>query len=75
MPAPAPIEISKQQIREALSPFVISPNEDQIARIREYMTILLRWNRSVSLTSIRDPVEIVGRHFGESMYSLSLIHI
>jgi 16S rRNA (guanine527-N7)-methyltransferase len=69
MPAHAPIEISKQQICEALTPFAITPNEDQVARIREYVIVLLRWNRSVGLTSITDPVEIVGRHFGESMYS------
>ena len=37
MPAPAPIEIGNRQIREALSPFAISPTEDQISKIREYI--------------------------------------
>jgi 16S rRNA (guanine527-N7)-methyltransferase len=69
MPTPASIEIGKRQICEALSLFAISPNEDQIAKIREYMLLLLRWNRSVNLTSITDPVEIAVRHFGESMYA------
>jgi 16S rRNA (guanine527-N7)-methyltransferase len=75
MPAPAPIEIGNRQICEALSPYAISPNNDQIARIREYMHVLLKWNRSVSLTSITDPIEIVGRHFGESMYASKLLPV
>ncbi len=75
MPAPAPITIDNWQISEALFPFAISPNDDQIAKIREYTLLLLRWNRSVSLTSITDPVEIVGRHFGESMYASKLLPV
>jgi 16S rRNA (guanine527-N7)-methyltransferase len=71
----APIEIGSRQICETLSPFAISLDDDQIAKIREYMLILLRWNRSVSLTSITDPVEIAGRHFGESMYASRLLHV
>jgi 16S rRNA (guanine527-N7)-methyltransferase len=75
MPAPAPIELSTRQICEALSPFAISPNGEQIAKIREYMLLLFKWNRSISLTSIADPVEIVGRHFGESMYASKLLPV
>jgi 16S rRNA (guanine527-N7)-methyltransferase len=75
MPAPIPIEIGDRQICEALAPFAISPNDDQIAKIREYVALLLKWNRSLSLTSITDPVEIVGRHFGESMYASKLLPV
>jgi 16S rRNA (guanine527-N7)-methyltransferase len=75
MPAPTPIGIGNRQICETLSPYDISPNEDQIAKIREYMLLLLKWNRSVNLTSITDPVEIVGRHFGESMLASKLLPV
>ena len=75
MPAPVPIEIGNRQIREALSSFAISPTEDQISKIREYMALLIQWNRSVSLTSITDPIDIVGRHFGESMYASKLLPV
>jgi 16S rRNA (guanine527-N7)-methyltransferase len=75
MPAPAPTEMSNQQIREALAPFGVSPSEDQISRIRDYLALLLRWNQSVSLTSIENPLEIVGRHFGESMYATKLLPV
>jgi 16S rRNA (guanine527-N7)-methyltransferase len=75
MPLPAHIEISNRKICEVLSPFAIYPSDDQIARIREYTFLLLKWNRSVSLTSITDPAEIVGRHFGESMYASTLLPV
>jgi len=75
MPGPETIEIGNRQICEPLAPFAISPAEDQIAKIRDYVSILLRWNRSISLTSITDPVEIVGRHFGESMYASKLLPV
>jgi 16S rRNA (guanine527-N7)-methyltransferase len=35
------------------------------------MTILLKWNESVNLTAIRDPLEILYRHFCESMFAVS----
>ena len=73
MPSHAPVEIGNRQICEALSPYDISPSDDQISKIRAYTLLLLRWNRSVGLTSITDPVEIVGRHFGESMYGSRLL--
>jgi 16S rRNA (guanine527-N7)-methyltransferase len=75
MPAPAPTEIGIRQIREGLSPFAIAPTEDQVSKIREYMVLLLKWNRSVSLTSVTDPIDIVGRHFGESMYASKLLPV
>jgi 16S rRNA (guanine527-N7)-methyltransferase len=75
MPTPISIEISNRQICGALAPFSISPTEDQIGKIRQYIPILLRWNLSVSLTSITDPVEIVGRHFGESMFASKLLPV
>lgn len=73
MPSHAPVEIGNRQICQALSPYDISPSDDQISKIRAYTLLLLRWNRSVGLTSITDPVEIVGRHFGESMYGSRLL--
>ena len=39
------------------------------------MRLLLKWNKSISLTSIMDPAEIVARHFGESMYASKLLPV
>jgi 16S rRNA (guanine527-N7)-methyltransferase len=37
--------------------------------ISTYIDILLRWNSRVNLTSVRDPEDIVTRHFGESLFA------
>jgi 16S rRNA (guanine527-N7)-methyltransferase len=34
-----------------------------------YIDILIRWNARINLTAIRDPEEIVVRHFGESLFA------
>ena len=75
MSSALPFEISDEQIREALSAFAISVNDEQIARIRNHTQLLLKWNQSIGLTSITDPVEIVARHFGESMYASKLLPV
>lgn len=75
MPSPTPFELGDQQISDALSPYGISPTMDVTAKILAFIPLLLKWNRSVSLTTITDPVEIVGRHFGESMYVSRLLPV
>lgn len=75
MSAPPHLEISNRQISDALFPFSISPSDDQIHVIREYISLLLKWNQSISLTAITDSIDIVGRHFGESMYASKILPI
>jgi len=75
MPAKAHIQVSDDQISEALVPFEIFPSEVQINQIREYLRLLLKWNELISLTSIADPIEILRRHFGESMYASILLPV
>src|SRR5439155_11406773 len=41
----------------------------QLQSISTYIDILLRWNSSINLTAIRDPEQIVLRHFGESLFA------
>ena len=38
------------------------------ASISTYIDMLLRWNSRINLTAIRDPEQIVTRHFGESLF-------
>ena len=75
MSAPTEFKISDLQISDALLPFGISPSDDQIHMIREYTSLLLKWNRAISLTAITDPFEIVRRHFGECMYASKILPI
>src|SRR6202171_5693563 len=66
---------SEFTIRKALSEFQIDVNADQIAQIQEYIRLLLIWNEKVNLTAIRDPLEILYRHFCESMFATKLVEL
>jgi len=66
-------EISNGQISVALAPFGIRLSDDQSSQVQEYVQLLLKWNKAMSLTTIVDPIEIVSRHFGESMFATSLL--
>lgn len=38
-------------------------------RLATYLDLLLKWNARTNLTAIRDPEQIVQRHFGESLFA------
>jgi 16S rRNA (guanine527-N7)-methyltransferase len=40
-----------------------------VLQIQQYIRILLTWNEKINLTAIRDPLEMLYRHFCESMYA------
>jgi 16S rRNA (guanine527-N7)-methyltransferase len=53
-----------------LAPFLNNPlSADQLHKLQTHFDLLLKWNAKVSLTAIRDPQEIVRRHFGESLFT------
>lgn len=56
------------RIIDTLGDLGIRVSESFAKRAQEYMSLLLRWNRKVSLTSIREPEQILARHFGESLF-------
>jgi 16S rRNA (guanine527-N7)-methyltransferase len=41
----------------------------QVEQVSVYVDILLKWNARINLTAVRDPAEIVVRHFGESFFA------
>ncbi len=66
--------MERERIAELLEPF-FDPADDQklrgddLGRISTYIDLLLRWNARVNLTGVREPGEIVTRHFGESLFA------
>lgn len=64
---------SESTIRKAMSEFEIDLNTDQVSQIQEYIRLLLVWNDKVNLTAIRDPLEILYRHFCESMFATKVV--
>jgi 16S rRNA (guanine527-N7)-methyltransferase len=69
MPTNAQNPLSADKIVRALGEFKIQPTEQQVLQIQRYITILLHWNEKLNLTAIRDPLEILHRHFCESMFA------
>ena len=60
-------------IRRALAEFKLPAYDGQVLQIQQYIKILLAWNEKINLTAIRDPLEILYRHFCESMYAAEII--
>lgn len=56
------------RISVLLQSFMENLTAAQIDQISTYIDILLRWNAKMNLTAIRDPEQIVTRHFGESLF-------
>jgi len=64
-----PIPLSDEAILSALGEFKLSATYRQVQQIQQYISILLQWNDKMNLTAIRDPREILYRHFCESMFA------
>ena len=67
-----PMQASR--IGELLDPFLGPPDARRLAPhaldlISTHIDILQRWNARINLTAIRNPEEVVTRHFGESLFA------
>jgi 16S rRNA (guanine527-N7)-methyltransferase len=68
MPTKVEKPLSAETIQQSLRSFGVTVNEQQVVYIQQYIRILLQWNEKLNLTAIRDPLEILIRHFCESMF-------
>ena len=59
------------RIAELLRPFLCGTElaPSVLEQLRLYLDLLLRWNARMNLTAVRDPEQIVTRHFGESLFA------
>jgi 16S rRNA (guanine527-N7)-methyltransferase len=60
--------LSEPQISTLLTPY-LAPPAKILPQLSHYLDLLLKWNARTNLTAIRDPEEIVSRHFGESLFA------
>jgi 16S rRNA (guanine527-N7)-methyltransferase len=61
--------VSILEVQRALRPYGVALSDVTAEKIRAYVAILLHWNRSISLTTVTDPGEILKFHFGESIFA------
>src|ERR1700751_3235693 len=75
MTASAAYVPSKKAIERAAREFSLVLNDVQVEQIQQYTKILWAWNDKVNLTAIRDPLEVLYRHFCESMFGSALVPV
>ena len=61
-----------ERILDLLEPFyaeiTLPESVGLIAQLSGYLDLLLKWNARTNLSAIREPEQIVRRHFGESLF-------
>jgi 16S rRNA (guanine527-N7)-methyltransferase len=62
-------------IADTLLPYGVGADQHLCAKIRVYVSLLLLWNKTISLTTVTKPVEILKFHFGESLFAVSRVPI
>jgi 16S rRNA (guanine527-N7)-methyltransferase len=68
-------KVTSATIAALLAPYLSGTPEPPVGwphlykQLIEYIELLLKWNARTNLTAIRDPEEIVRRHFGESLFA------
>ena len=67
--------LSDTEISDSLALYGAAPNTVLCERIRAYVSLLLRWNERISLTTVTDPHEILKFHFGESFVAVPSVPI
>jgi 16S rRNA (guanine527-N7)-methyltransferase len=65
--------LSASEISNALEPYGATIEPATADKILAYIALLLKWNRSISLTTVTDPAEIIKFHFGESVFAASAL--
>jgi 16S rRNA (guanine527-N7)-methyltransferase len=60
--------LTEERIGELLEPYLAVPQE-LLPKLAAYLDLLARWNARTNLTAIRNPEEMVRRHFGESLFA------
>ena len=62
------------RMAELLRPYVAeAPSPALLEQLQRYLDLLLRWNARINLTAVRDPEQIVTRHFGESLFAARVL--
>ena len=67
--------LTSARVRTALEPYGVDPSIELVERIKTYIELLLKWNRTVSLTTITSVDEILRFHFGESLFALRMLPV
>ncbi|HXN74818.1 MAG TPA: 16S rRNA (guanine(527)-N(7))-methyltransferase RsmG [Candidatus Acidoferrales bacterium] len=66
-------KLTDDAISEELRSYGVETTADICSAIRAYITLILHWNKRMSLTTVTDPTKILRFHFGECMFATSAL--
>ena len=75
MPEHQSIKSHESLLRGVASELAIELTDSQFKQLGCHFAQLLKWNRKVNLTSLRDLEEIASRHFGESLFLTKVLPV
>jgi len=61
--------LSNRALANLLFSYYPAPTPLLLEQLSIYLELLLKWNGRTNLSAIRDPEEIIRRHFGESLFA------
>jgi 16S rRNA (guanine527-N7)-methyltransferase len=67
--------LSQDDIARELADYGVFLAPGAVEKLAHYLELLLRWNRRVNLTGIRQPRQMVRRLFGESLFLASVVRL
>lgn len=67
--------INKEALRLGALNFGVALDETALDRFDKYASLLCEWNKFMNLTAIKEPEEIVNKHFIDSLSLLSAVKI
>lgn len=62
-------------VMQSLGPYGVLMPSGVGEATREYIRLLIHWNRRIALTALTDPEEILRFHFGESLFAAHAVPI
>ncbi len=66
-----PVDISAVQTIAALTRQLgLTPDEDQLRQLQDYLALLQRWNKTYNLTALRDPAQMFTHHLADCLAAL-----
>jgi 16S rRNA (guanine527-N7)-methyltransferase len=65
---PEPSEVFEDLLEPIISRLAIGLSAQQVRQLSSHYALLMQWNQKMNLSAIRDPAEVVCRHFGESLF-------
>lgn len=70
MPSRTPLQIN---IERGIAALHLDLHEDAVAKLLDYLELLIRWNKTYNLTAVRDPAQMVTRHLLDSLSVLPFV--